>query len=292
MTKPNHTCGAIPAMIRGILCLIFLVLPLAGQSLSRLRLEESTDLQTWQSISVTPGMIDANGQLMVPTSGAGKFYRMQVELIQPPSLSAQPAPATVVSGSGTTLSVTASGTGPFTYQWYQGAVGVTTTPVGTNSASFATPALSETTTYWVRITNAAGNVNSALATVTVSQPAVAPSITTQPTSTTITSGQTATLTVTAAGTAPLTYQWYQGAVGTTTTPVGTNSASFTTAALTATTSYWVRVSNTAGIVNSTLATVTVNSPVIAPAITTQPMSKTVYSSSSASLSVVASAPSP
>lgn len=237
----------------GILCIIFLPLPIAAESLSRLRLEESTDLQNWQSIAVTPEMIDANGSLVLPTDGAERFYRMQFELIQPPGLSAQPAPATVASGSGTTLSVTASGTGPFTYQWYQGAVGTTTTPVGTNSASFATPALSETTTYWVRITNPAGSVDSGLATVTV---ATAPSITTQPVSTTISSGQTATLTVSASGTAPLTYQWYQGTVGTTTTPVGTNSASFTTSALTATTTYWVRVSNVVGSVDSVLATTT------------------------------------
>jgi formylglycine-generating enzyme required for sulfatase activity len=153
--------------------------------------------------------------------------------------------------------VTASGTAPLTYQWYQGAVGSTTTPVGTNSASFTTAALTATTSYWVRVSNSAGNVNSALATVTVNPPVIAPGITTQPASATITSGQTATLTVTASGTAPLTYQWYQGAVGSTTTPVGTNSASFTTAALTATTTYWVRVSNSAGNVNSALATVTV-----------------------------------
>jgi formylglycine-generating enzyme required for sulfatase activity len=65
------------------------------------------------------------------------------------------------------------------------------------------------------------------------------------------------LTVAASGPAPLTYQWYQGAVGTTTSPVGTYSATLTTPALTATTSYWVRVSNSAGNVNSTLTTVTV-----------------------------------
>ncbi|HEV7912585.1 MAG TPA: hypothetical protein VGP22_02360 [Albitalea sp.] len=46
----------------------------------------------------------------------------------------------------------------------------------------------------------------------------------------------------ASGTAPLSYQWYEGVSGTTTTPIGTNSASFTTPALTTTTSYWVRVS--------------------------------------------------
>jgi sulfatase modifying factor 1 len=85
----------------------------------------------------------------------------------------------------------------------------------------------------------------------------APAINTQPASTSINSGSTATLSVVASGTAPLTYQWYQGSVGTTTTPVGTSSASFTTPALTATTAYWVRVSNAAGGVNSALATVTV-----------------------------------
>ena len=84
MTKPNHTCGAIPAMIRGILCLIFLALPLAAQSLSRLRLEESADLQNWQSIAITPAMIDANGGLLLPTDGTGKFYRMQVQMIATP----------------------------------------------------------------------------------------------------------------------------------------------------------------------------------------------------------------
>lgn len=154
-------------VLRSILYFILVVLPLAAQSVSRLHLEESTDLKTWQSIALTQGMIDANGHLILPTSGSAKFYRMQVELIQPPSLSVQPDPATVASGSTTTLSVTASGTGPFTYQWYQGAVGTTTTPVGTNSASFTTPALTSTTTYWVRVSNSAGNVNSTLATVTV-----------------------------------------------------------------------------------------------------------------------------
>ena len=244
-----------PAIIREFSCLMCLALPLAAQSLSSLRLEESTDLAAWQSVPVTPEMIDDKGRLVLSSDAAEKFYRLQVEVIRPPSLTAQPAPASVVSGSTATLSVTAGGTGPFTYQWYQGAVGTTTSPVGTNSASFTTSALTATTTYWVRVSNAAGGVSSSLVTVTVN--AVAPTITTQPASTTINSGSTATLSVVAGGTAPLTYQWYRGAVGTTTTPVGTNSASFTTPALTATTTYWVRVSNTAGNVNSASVTVTV-----------------------------------
>ena len=77
----------------------------------------------------------------------------------------------------------------------------------------------------------------------------------------VASGTTATLTVTATGTEPLTYQWYQGLSGDTTTPVGTNSANFTTPALTSTTSYWVRATTTSGPpANSNTATVTVSSP--------------------------------
>ena len=84
-----------------------------------------------------------------------------------------------------------------------------------------------------------------------------PTITTPPENKSINSGQTTTLTVTASGTAPLTYQWYRGTSGDTSMPVGTNSSSFTTPALTSTTSYWARVSNSYGTVNSATATVTV-----------------------------------
>jgi predicted extracellular nuclease/uncharacterized protein YjiK len=95
--------------------------------------------------------------------------------------------------------------------------------------------------------------------VTISGVAIAtsPTITTQPASQTIASGATATLSVVAGGTTPLSYQWYQGNSGDTSTPVGTDADSFTTPALTTTTSYWVRVSNSAGTVDSNTATITI-----------------------------------
>jgi predicted extracellular nuclease len=97
----------------------------------------------------------------------------------------------------------------------------------------------------------------------------APAITTQPQDATITSGETATLTVAASGTAPLSYQWYAGNAGDTTTPVGTGT-SFTTPALTATATYWVRVSGPGGTADSRTATVTVGAA--PPACATQPVS--------------------
>src|SRR5262249_50739929 len=121
-----------------------------------------------------------------------------------------------------------------------------------------------TTTYWVRVSN--GQIppaDSTAAMITVN-PAAAPSISQNPQSPTIASGQTATLTVLASGTAPLTYQWYQGASGVVTTPVGTNSSSFTAPVLTATTSYWVRVSNVGGFADSTTSVVTVTAASTSP----------------------------
>ena len=73
----------------------------------------------------------------------------------------------------------------------------TTTPVGTNSASFTTPALTIATNYWVRVTNTFGTADSTTATITIG---VGPAITTQPASQTIASGATATLSVVATGT--------------------------------------------------------------------------------------------
>ena len=177
-----------------------------------------------------------------------------------PSIIKQPTSITISSGQAATLTIIADRSSSLSYQWYQGALGNTTTPVGTNSASFATPVLTSTTTYWVRVTNSVGSVNSALATISC-----APAITSQPASQTLVNGSTTTLTVTASGSTPLAYQWYKGLVGTTTIPVGTNSSSFTTPVLTNTTSYWVRVSNSAGIVNSTLAKLSLPELALIPA---------------------------
>ena len=86
-----------------------------------------------------------------------------------------------------------------------------------------------------------------------------PEITVQPTrSQDIASGSAVTLTVTAIGNT-LSYQWYEGLTGSTANPIsGETAATFTTPALTATTNYWVRVSNLAGDADSNDATVRIN----------------------------------
>ena len=86
---------------------------------------------------------------------------------------------------------------------------------------------------------------------------IAPYINTQPASQTVTAGQTATFSVVAAGTPPLMYQWQKNGVNIT----GATSSSYTTPVTTTADSgelFRVVVSNAAGNVTSSAATLTVN----------------------------------
>ena len=104
----------------------------------------------------------------VNTSSASVFVTV---LCDPPFILGidQPKGATVALGRPAQLSVKASGSGPFSYQWFTGASGLSNFPLpGGTTANFTTSALNDTTSYWVRITNPCGSVNSQTATVNVS----------------------------------------------------------------------------------------------------------------------------
>jgi Ig-like domain-containing protein/immunoglobulin I-set domain protein len=173
-----------------------------------------------------------------------------------PSLTVQPASVTVSVGQTATFSVSATGTVPISYQWQKGGTNI----AGANAASYTTPVTTladNGSKFDVIVSNSAGSVTSAQATLTVSASPVAPNITVQPTNQTVTAGQAATFSVTATGTAPLTYQWQKnGAVIT-----GATAASYTTPVTTTADSgelFRVVVSNTAGSMTSNTATLTVN----------------------------------
>lgn len=163
------------------------------------------------------------------------------------NITAQPQSTSVASGGSVTLAVTATGTTP-KYQWYRGATGVTTSPVsGATARTYTTPALTSSTSYWVKVSNTCSTKNSAAAAVNVCT--VRPSIVTAPLSQTIAKGTSATLSVTASGVGPFVYEWYQGAVGDTTRRVG-SAQTYRTPLLTVSTSYWVRVRNACGYKSS------------------------------------------
>ncbi len=114
---------------------------------------------------------------------------------------------------------------------------------------------------------------------------LAPSIVNQPGDQTINPRQPVTVSVLASGQGPLAYQWYIGNSGDTSQPIGgATASSYTTWILTSNTHFWVRVSNTVGIVDSAAALITVNKP---PSIVTQPLSQAITSGQSVTLTVVA-----
>jgi Abnormal spindle-like microcephaly-assoc'd, ASPM-SPD-2-Hydin/Protein of unknown function (DUF1573)/Immunoglobulin I-set domain len=204
-----------------------------------------------------------------------------------PTISTQPANQTVTAGQTATFTVVAAGTAPLSYQWRKNGVNI----AGATAASYTTPVTTTAdsgSTFALVVSNTAGTVTSAAATLTVNPAPVAPTITTQPANQTVTAGQTATFTVVAAGTAPLSYQWQKNGANIARATAASYTTSVTTTADSGST-FAVVVSNTAGTVTSTAATLTVNLAPVAPTITTQPANQTVTAGQTAKFTVVVAA---
>ncbi len=207
-----------------------------------------------------------------------------------PTITTQPLSQTVTAGQMATFMVVATGTAPLSYQWQKNGAGI----LGANSSTYTTPTTTSSDNgaqFTVVVSNTAGSMTSSAATLTLNAAAQAPSITTQPTSRTVTAGQTATFSVAATGTAPLAYQWNKNGVAIS----GATSSSYTTPATTNSDNgaqFTVSVSNSAGSVMSSGATLTVNAAVIPPSITTQPANQTVTAGQPASFSVIAAGTTP
>lgn len=87
-----------------------------------------------------------------------------------------------------------------------------------------------------------------------------PSITNQPRSQSVANGTAANLSVTAGGAPTLSYQWFEGESGDTSTPIdGATDSTYTTPALTAAANYWVRITNGEGSIDSTTAVIIMGS---------------------------------
>ena len=135
-----------------------------------------------------------------------------------------------------------------------------TTTSRTNTIT-GTPTTVGTYTCKIQAYNSGHTATSATLTFNITAPAATVSVT--PSAPVLVSGQTLTLTASASGTPPFTYQWYQGASGTTTAPVGTNSPSYTTPVLTTATSYWCKVTDSLSTTsNSTAAAATIVSSIV------------------------------
>ncbi|HVS50888.1 MAG TPA: immunoglobulin domain-containing protein [Opitutaceae bacterium] len=271
------------------------------------KVESSPDNATWTTLSsaVTSGGLTTNYTASTNTN----YYRVTLTAIASydtggtygtpvgktgtalfgtaivaPSITTQPAGASVTVGTSVTFTVAASGTGTLSYQWKKDGAAIS----GATSASFtiASPQLADAGSYTVVVSNSAGSATSNAATLTVNAASSAPSITTQPVGATVNSGASVTFSVVASGTGTLSYQWKKDGAAIS----GATNASYTIASAQATDagSYTVTISSIAGSVTSGSATLTVNVVGTPPTITTQPVNATVNAGTSVTFTVVAS----
>jgi YD repeat-containing protein len=160
-------------------------------------------------------------------------------------------------GSGT-LVVDAHGQQGSTmcYQWYRGATGDTRAPVGSNQAFLELRDVREGASYWVRVKSVCGTsatcaatgptTDSTAAVVSVREASCSTPSVYVPAEVRVAFGDRATITATVEVSQDGTpsYAWFRGVSGDTSNPVGQHTAVLTLESVAASSTYWLRVTNT------------------------------------------------
>ena len=121
------------------------------------------------------------------------------------AISTQPQSESVALGGSTTLRVSASGPGPFTFQWRKN--GVALTGATASSLTLSSVKLSDTGSYTVAVANGAGTTTSNVGSLLVTLPPGAPVITAEPEDVSIGAGARVSFRVAASGAGTLNYEW-------------------------------------------------------------------------------------
>ena len=205
---------------------------------------------SWYNAATGGGAVGTGTSFTTPTLNATTVYYVQgsnsggctsgrtpdTVTVLPPPVAPTAAAAQICPSQTVILAVTNPLAG-ITYSWYATATGGTAL---STTDTYTTPVLNTTTTYYLQATNAAGCVNTVRTTVTVSVlPALSNPLIAD---VQVCSGQTSTLSVTTPD-PNNTYTWYDAATGGTVVFTG---ISFTTPAITSTTTYYVQASSTGG----------------------------------------------
>ena len=231
------------------------------------------------SLTLTNLQASAGGGYTVRIgNGAGVLTTPEAVLtvVQPPVLVTPPAGLAVTQGDAATLSVSAGGTAPFSFQWLFNSSPV---PDATNtSLVFVSAQASDAGSYSVVVTNLAGAVTSDPVQLVVR---VAPVILQQPLNAVTVLGGGAEFSVLVLGDEPLAYQWLFN--GSTPLPQATNNTLRLTNVQAASLGlYSVQVTNAAGSLVSRQAILSTKQP---PSITRPPASLVVTQGSPVLFSV-------
>ena len=227
---------------------------------------------------------DASTYYVKVTNSCGNVSSSSASITvnSPVSITTQSGNTTKCTSNSVTFSVTATGTGPLTYQWYKGASAIS----GASSASYSIASVATTNAgdYYCIISNSCNSVQTNSMALTVNTP---PSISSLSNSATKCNGENISLVVNAGGTSPLSYQWYEGSTAIS-GAVSNVYAMYSLGSSDAGTYHCV-ITNSCGTTTSSSIVLTVN---IAPTISSQSSNTAICATSSASLSVTAAGTAP
>lgn len=222
---------------------------------------------------------------LTATDAAGNVSHQSVDgnVVLPLVIASQPPAATTTVGNRFSLTVGATGTGPFTYQWRKAGQAIS----GGTTATWtvASASLGDAGSYDVVISNAfGGTVTSKAASVVVNAPLA---FVTQPVGAVLKAGASVSFSAKLSGTLPMTYQWRKNGIPI----VGATSATYTVSGARNENAgaYDVVVTNVVGSVTSQSAALVVNNPLV---ITQQPVGATLIAGGSVQLGVTATGTAP
>lgn len=169
----------------------------------------------------------------------------------PASIEGAPQSVTINQGQSAALVAVAGGTAPVAYQWFLDGTAI---PGATAPAWSTGPLPAGSYRFALRVSNACNTQGETSADAIVSIVCAAPTILSQPGSVTVQPGRSITLSVSALGATSI--QWFRGARGDESQPVGTGSLLPLTPAVSAT--YWAKLASACGSVASDAASVVVS----------------------------------
>ncbi|MDW8308060.1 MAG: immunoglobulin domain-containing protein [Verrucomicrobiales bacterium] len=188
-----------------------------------------------------------------------QFFALRLSgvTLVPPQITLHPTNQTVLVGGTAVLAAAATGSAPLSWQWFFNGAPLTAATSATLTLTNAQPA--HAGNYFAVVSNPVGSATSQVATLTVTNLMLPPSILSQPQSLAVNEGQTAIFSVTATGTPPLRFQWF---FNTNTPLAGATNATLTLSAVTTNDAgaYSVRVTNDYGTALSGFAFLTVLPP--------------------------------